>query len=409
MKNKKVFVMSTTEGCATNLIENSQYKEAVTQAGQTCVSTISDADVIVVNTCGYSQQMEDRAISEIKKVKSEFPEKQIVIGGCLPSISKELVQSVHKAETFRPGNIKNMLNLAGIDDSQVSLETYEEKFDPKDFSNLSMKHRVLNHCRGLYFWIENKLNRKFMPLSNIIESAIVNDEYQTITVSRGCLGECAFCSIKMAKGSVKSRPQNVLISEIKTALDKGNRKLWLLGDDIGCYGQDIGTDIVSLLEEILQIDEEFELVVNYVEPMFLERYYERFCKVLKDKRIININFPLQSGSKRIVYSMRRFYHPENILKMMEEIRQGNQSLVRKTNLIVGYPSETWGDFFKTIKSVFSFDALVAFRFTPRKFTLAAKMPEQLPDNIIEMRFWLVNIAIFIRHCIVAITSLFRVV
>lgn len=399
--------MSTTEGCATNLIENSQYKEAISLAGESCVSTISEADIIVVNTCGYSQQMEDRALSEIEKVKKEFPGKKIVVGGCLPSINKESVRKVYTDKTFRPGNIKDMLNLAGIDGDNVEIDEYQEKFDPTDFSNLSLKHRILNKCRGIYFGVENALNRKFMPLSNIVESAIVNDEYQTITVSKGCLGECAFCSIKMAKGSVKSRPQVEILHEIQKSLDSGCRKIWLLGDDIGCYGQDIGTNIVSLLEEILKIDIQFDLVINYVEPMFLEQYYERFSEVLKDKRIININFPLQSGSKRIVYSMRRFYHPDNILKMMDEIRKGNEGLVRKTNLIVGYPGETWADFNRTVKSVFSFDALVAFRFTPRKYTLAAKMPNQLPDNIIEIRFWLINLTIFFRHSIVAITSLLR--
>jgi len=405
VNKKKYCVVSTTEGCATNLVENSQYKNSLGQSGAEVVSNVEEADVVIYNTCGYSQQMEDRAISEIKKVRDLYPNKKIVVGGCLPSINKDSLKEVYEGDTFRPGDIKKLFSLSDIKFDVIPKFDEQLGFDPNDFSTLSFKHRLLNSLRTIYFKFENIFGGRFQPLSNIVESAIVNNDYQTITVSTGCLGECSFCSIKMAKGSVKSRTREKIVEEIRKGIASGKKKFWLLGDDIGCYGQDIGDNIANLLEEILKIKDEFSLVLNYMEPMFLEKYYDRLIILLEDTRVKNINFPIQSGSKKIVFSMRRFYHPHNILKMMTEIRKVNSELVRKTNIIVGYPGETFSDFFESLKSVFYFDALVAFRFTPRKHSLAAKLPNQLGGFVIGYRFWVINTAIFIRHAFIALSSL----
>lgn len=403
--SKKFCVISTTEGCATNLVENSQYKNSIGQAGEQLVTNVEEADVIIYNTCGYSQQMEDRAVGEIKKVRELYPEKKVVVGGCLPSINKDSLKDIYEGETFRPGDIKKLFSLTEIDYELIPDFDEQIGFDPNDFSSLSFKHRFLNSVRNIYFSIEKAFGGRFQPLSNIVESAIVNNEYQTVTVSTGCLGECSFCSIKMAKGSVKSRPRSKIVEEIRSGLQQGKKKFWLLGDDIGCYGQDAGDNIANLLEDILSIEEDFSLVLNYMEPMFLEKYYDRLIVLLADTRVKNINFPIQSGSKKIVFSMRRFYHPHNILKMMKELRKVNSQIVRKTNIIVGYPGETFSEYMESVKAVFYFDALVAFRFTPRKHSLAAKLPEQLNWFVIGYRFWFINMVILLRHTIVAISSL----
>jgi len=392
---KKFYVLSTTEGCATNLLENNAYRKQYEIAGMESASSPEEADLILINTCGYSKEMEDKAVNIIAGHRQKYPGKQIQLAGCLPKINPQKIR-------------KDFAELKVQHFPEIPFEDQGNEFASKDFGGLSFKHRLMVNARPLFFKIENLLGLKWQPLHNLVNSVVVNSEFFLITVSTGCLGFCTFCGIKKAKGSLRSRPLPTIASEFKKGLAAGYKNFWILGDDIGCWGQDLGLSIVDLLAEFTKTKEDFNLVINYVDPQFIAKYPNQLVEVLKDRRIVGVNIPIQSGSTPILKSMARRYEAKPILKIIEQMKVGNPNLAIKTNIIVGFPNESWSDFFQSVKSVFAFDAILALKFTARPGTPAATYPNQISETVKSLRHTLINLAILGRHAWVLLASLFRV-
>lgn len=404
---EKAYIVTTTEGCATNLIENATYRKTLEMSDYVNVQSATDANVIVINTCAYTNDQEQRSIDTIKKYQEQFPDKKVVVGGCLTKINSKKLSEVYQGETFAPGNIEQFKKSLSITNDLTEADIEVHSFDRSDFVHLTWKHKFLLFMRPIFYRIQKLINKEFQPLNNILKTAIVNEEFYGINISQGCAGHCTFCSIKMAKGHVKSKPIVQVMHEVQKGIDLGNSKIWLLGDDIGCYGVDFGSSFADLLREILQIKRNFELVINYFEPYFFLKQFEEISPLLTDKRVIHINFPIQSGSPRIVREMGREYDPKEVLKKISELKKISPDLVVKTNIIVGFPGETFGEFWASIKSVFFFDAILALKFTSRKGTRANSMPDHISEFQKILRMNIIGSAIFLRHSFVSIKSILR--
>lgn len=404
---KKFHILTTTEGCATNLLENATYRENLKLQGLMNTQNIEESDVIVVNTCGYTTERENYSTRMIQALKEKFPNKEIVVGGCLPQINKAKLSEVYQGETFGPGDVKKLNQILDLKKEFQEKDIATNFFDEQDFDDLSETHKLALKARPIYYKVENIFNKKFQPLHNIMKTTIVNQEYYSIVVSQGCTGKCTFCAIKAAKGEVKSRPIEVILSEFKRGLQNGHKKFWLIGDDIGCYGYDIGLNFADLLTKILEIKEDFELVINYFEPMWFVSLYDKMEHLLQDPRILNINFPIQSGSFRIVKRMGREYSPAVVLDRIQRVKKMNPNLVVKTNIIIGFPGETFSDFLKSLFSVFSFDAILAIPYTARPGTGALKYKDHVSEPVQELRMHIIQKAILLRHFMVAIRSVFK--
>jgi len=391
---KKYFVLSTTEGCATNLLENNAYRRQYQTEGMIAATNAEEADVILINTCGYSKEMEDRAVGIIKALQEAHPGKEIRLAGCLPKINPVKIR-------------KDFSQLEISHFPEIPFEQQGNAFENEDFQTLSWKHRLVLIARPIFFKAEEVLGFRVQPLHNLMTSVIVNKEFYLITASTGCLGHCTFCAIKKAKGSLKSRPLPTLISEFQKGLSEGFKNFWLLGDDIGCWGQDINLSIVDLLSEFTKIDADFNLVINYMDPQFLVKYEAALDLLFKDSRIIGVNIPIQSGSNKILKSMSRVYQAQPVLEMISKFKSDNAGLAIKTNIIVGFPGETWADFFQSLKAVFGFDAILALKFTARPGTPAANYPLQISELSKSVRHIIINLVILVRHAWVAISSAFH--
>lgn len=402
---KKFHIVTTTEGCATNLLENATYRENLKLAGMENTQAAENADVIIVNTCGYTTERENYSTHMIQKLKEKYPGKEIIVGGCLPKINEQRLKTVYDGPVFSPGDLNQLNKILEINPVQSDEGSSSNFFDDQDFEYVSPMHKVALGARPFYFKAENFVGFKFQPLHNILKTTVINNEYYSIVVSQGCTGKCTFCAIKAAKGEVKSRPLEVILREFRKGLEHGHKKFWLIGDDIGCYGHDIGTDFAVLLKSILALKEDFELVINYFEPMWFIKLFDRMEPLLKDPRILNINFPIQSGSFRIVRRMGREYDPRVVAQRIELLKKANSELVIKTNIIVGFPGEKWEDFWASLKSVFYYDAILAIKYTARPGTGAMKYKDHVPESTQKFRMKIINLAIFVRHSFVALRSL----
>lgn len=408
---KKFQVMTTTEGCATNLLENSTYRQAMEQQGWIS-SPVNEADVIVLNTCGHTQEREDHTFKVLKNLKTQYPDKKIVVGGCLAKINPTKLNEVHEGKMFAPGNVSELWGALGEDVQSQALMTDQGAsvtetnfFDAQDFTELTWMHKLVIKYRPLFYNIEKKLGLQFKFLHNLFETVVINQDFYGVTIGQGCAGKCTFCAIKTAKGHIRSKPLDQIIDEFYTGIKQGHDKFWLLGDDIGCYGIDRGLTLVDLLKEIIKIDYPFKLVINYLEPMFFVKYFEEIKDLLADPRIINMNIPIQSGSARVVKEMGRDYSPELVLKQLKELKKLNPNLVIKNNIIVGFPGETWGDLWLSTKSLFYFDANLAIPFAKRPGTRAAKMENQVSVVGKKIRHNFINIFVLLRHLSVFVKSL----
>ncbi len=400
-KIKSYHLITTTEGCATNLLENATYRKTLENSGLEWRQAPNDADAIIVNTCGYTSDQEEKSRTLIRDLKKNYPSKKIVVGGCLTEMGENKLQGIHKEKTFSPGNVPQLLKLLDLEHNHTEEANF---FDKNDFTDLTWVHKLVLWARPKFFSFEKLLNKKFQPLHNILESSIINESYYTISVSQGCAGKCSFCSIKMAKGHVKSKPILQIMHEFQTGLSKGYKKFWLLGDDIGCYGVDINTSISILLKEILKLNNQFELIINYFEPYFLIEQFDQLKTILSDERIININFPLQSGNPQIVKRMGREYDPQEAYRKLKDIKKINPRLVLKTNIIVGFPGETHAQFIDSVRALNVFDSIYAIKFTPREGTGAAKYKDQIHEKDKKIRLFYINLFILFRHTIVALNS-----
>lgn len=408
MKKEKVFLLSTTEGCATNLMENATYRQMLERSEFSNVYDVNEADVVIINTCAYTNNQEKKSLDMIEYFQKKYPEKKIIVGGCLTKINSKKLQSIYQGETFFPGDVQQLKRTLKIENTSNDKDITAHFFDKNDFGRLTLNHRMVLFLRFVFFKMEDLFQKKIQPLHNVLKTAIVNDEYYGISVSQGCAGHCTFCSIKQAKGHVRSKPLAQISYELEKGFQLGKNKIWLLGDDIGCYGIDLQLTIVNLLEEILKVDNNFELVINYFEPYFLLQHYEKLAVLFRDERILHVNFPIQSGNFRVIQDMGRNYDPFLVLQKIKELKKIRPNLVFKTNIIVGFPGETWGDFFDSLKSVFYFDTILALKFTAREGTRAYKMEAQVSEFVKRTRLFIINIIIFVRHFYIVMKSFMNI-
>lgn len=397
MKNsdRTYFVISSTEGCATNLQENNGYRKDYEAQGYTQAAEAAKADVILINTCAYSQQMEDRSTDMISTYKNKYPNSNVVVAGCLPKINPKLMKT-----TFSELKTKSFPEMLQFSESN--------QFDKSDFESLSDQHQLIVKLRPYYYKIENFFKTQFHPLHNIFKTVVVNEDFHLITASTGCLGKCTFCAIKRAKGSLKSRPKETIVSEIEHGLKAGKKLFWLLGDDIGCWGLDIQSNISELLKSMINIGQPYELVLNYFDPHYFKNNTNELVTYLSNRKVIGLNIPIQSGSQKILSKMERHYDLNFVFQTLKTIKTMNPAVAIKTNIIVGFPGETWSDFLLSLKSVFKFDAILALKFTPRPLTPAASMPNQVSEFKKNIRMLIMNLTIFIRHFTVASRSVIKI-
>jgi len=406
VKKRKYYIMSTSEGCTTNLSENASYSSCLTKCGEIRCTSIQEADYIIINTCGYTLQQEKNSLKTINAIRKQYPDKKIIIGGCLPKISPSAITNSSKLSVFAPGDTKELFTILGHENTHDLPQMSDVNcFDLEDTPYLTLQHKLIIKLRPYFKKAENILKREFHPLHNLIKGVVVNNDFHLITVSKGCLGGCTYCGIKKAKGSLVSKDIQTIRHEFSKGIDSGKQNFWLLGDDIGCWGNDINLSAVDLLNLFKSVDKEFSLVITFFEPSWLLLLSEKLLPIFADNRIISINFPIQSGSNFIVKKMGRDYEVRKVIDCVKAIRKSNDQIAIKTNILVGFPGESWSDFGKTIVSIFYFDAIVANKYSIRPNTAAATYENQIPEATKNIRLFISHIAILIRHSFVCIKSL----
>lgn len=353
-----------------NLLLNNKWKE----------SDIGYADYILINTCAFLKRVEDKAFRRIISIaKKKKTDQRVVVFGCLPYINYERLKNNFGGEIITTRDTSEFVKKFNIEDYDSKVG-YEIERKLNWISRLNKTLNMLFFKDPYFYYIYDK--RKVFHLK----------------ISEGCLGNCAFCAEKQARGSLKSKMVADVIKEFRIGLSKGYKIFSLNADDTGVFGWDNDENVVMLLKRMLSISDDFQLAITEFNPRGLLRYKEELIKILKSPQIVLITVPIQSGSNKIIKSMRRPYKVKDVINTLDIIKKSNKDIKINTHLIVGFPGETMNDFSKSIEIVKnpSFNKVKIFEYSDRKSTDSYYFRNKLSSIEIKNRYKRIRRYLFMR-------------
>jgi MiaB/RimO family radical SAM methylthiotransferase len=350
--------------------------------------TDTEADVILLSTCGFTQAAEDFALKTIKRIEKEMkPGTDIYIGGCLPKINKEVLVGY---QTFDPRNYEVL-------DKYFEMEKKFSQFKrPNTISNFQVhpkfrEHGIMSTKDAKLDEIGKQTSRENLDTVEEITNIVREKSNSTFRIQcmLGCACKCTYCAIKFAIGPIKSRPPNEILCEIKQGIEKGYSDILLEGDSLGSYGLDIETDLGKLLDEVIYLikDNSVRISIPDVSPLYLDKCNTQIIKLAKMGKLFNFYTPIQSGSQKILDMMKRGYKIDKAKNIIKAIKYACPELKCGTSLIVGFPGETEEDLNETINicKELRFDYIYCHSYSDRKGTEADKLPNKIPEDIILQR------------------------
>ena len=358
---KKFSIVSL--GCARNLVDSEVMAGLLQQSGYEMVEEPADADVVMVNTCGFIEAAKAESIDiiiEIARLKEEGRIKKLVVAGCLAQrYPDELARELPEVDLFiGTGEVPRITEI--LHDSEAKQN------------------------QRLYIGIPSYLYDHATPRVRATPS------YSAfLKVSEGCDHKCAFCIIPQLRGPHRSRPIDSVIKEATLLAQAGVKEINLIAQDLTAYGRDRrdGTTLARLLREMVQIPEIVWIRMLYAYPNFLDA---ELLELIADSNNIckYIDMPFQHISRRLLQKMRRGKSGSAVREAVQKLREAIPGVTLRTSLIVGFPGETEEDFGLLLDFVEEtrFDRLGVFKYSEEEGTAAAAMGEKIPEEEKERRW-----------------------
>ena len=349
-----------TYGCQMNVHDSEKIAGILKSLGYEPANDVSDADVVVFNTCCIRETAEQKIyghLGQLKKLKIKKPNMIVAVCGCM-SQQEGVAESIRKSYPF-VDIVLGTSNLHMLKDAIVGAAN-RKKFLNTDFCTYR--------------------EEDFQQLRTSFPNAWVNINY-------GCNNFCTYCIVPYVRGRERSREMADVLAEVKSLLADGYKEITLLGQNVNSYGKDLpnGETFAKLLEEIGKLPGKFRLRFMTSHPKDLTD--EIIETVAKYPNICNnIHLPVQSGSTEILRKMNRHYTREDYLKLVEKIHQKIPDVGITTDIMVGFPGETEEDFLDTLDLVrrAKYSSAFCFVYSRRKGTPAYSM-EQIPYAVKKSR------------------------
>jgi len=343
----KVYI--ETYGCELNRADSILMEKVLISKGHRIVNSIDEAEVVIINTCTVRKETEERMIRRIKLLYNNCIEKgkRLVIAGCLPSAQPYLVNLIApKADMISPSNIT------------LIAEVIE-----------SPERRIL---------VVGERNRSCLPITRTRLIA-------SIPIADGCLGNCSFCIVKIARRKLVSYPLKTIIKTVKELVRSGVKEVRLTAQDTGAYGLDLYGKYMlpKLLEELTSIPGEFKVRIGMMNPEHLKIFLDNIIELLRSPKIYRfLHIPLQSGDDRVLKIMNRKYTVDEYRHLVKELKSKVPGIAIATDILIGHPGEDEEAFENTIKIVkeLEFERIHYARYTVRPRTISASL-KQVPPSI----------------------------
>ncbi len=349
-------------GCARNLVDSEVMAGLLQKSHYEMVQEPGDADVVLVNTCGFIEAAKAESIDsilEIARLKEEGKVKKLVVAGCLSQrYPEELAKELPEVDLF-------------IGTGEV----------PR-IAEILREHESTRQRR--YIGIPTYLYDHATPRARTTPS------YSAfLKVSEGCDHKCAFCIIPQLRGPHRSRSVESIVKETATLATEGVKEINLIAQDLTAYGRDRkdGTTLYRLLREMVEIPDLVWVRLLYAYPNFLDaplldliRTSDKICKY--------IDIPFQHISPRLLQRMRRGKSGSAVREAVNRLRESIPGLTLRTSLIVGFPGETEEDFEELLDFVekTSFERLGVFKYSEEEGTSAVQLDGKISEEEKERRW-----------------------
>ena len=350
MGKKTVSVL--TLGCKVNQYESESMIEQFQTAGF-ALSEGDFADYYVINTCTVTSISDRKSRQFMRRARKANPEAVIAVVGCYSQVSPEQVEAISEVNVvLGTHEKKDILKYLEAATSTSKIVQVGEIMKTKVYDEMSIEDTV-------------DKTRVFMKIQD------------------GCNQFCSYCIIPYARGPIRSRDPENVISEARGLATKGFKEIVLTGIHLSSYGKDLEhTSLIEIIESLNEIDGLERIRLGSLEPKIItEDFVERLSRL--DKFCAHFHLSLQSGSDTVLSRMNRRYDTHEYFSAVELIHTRLQDASFTTDIIVGFPGETEKEFDETCEFVkkVEFSKVHIFKYSPREGTKAAVMKEQVHGEI----------------------------
>ena len=342
-----------TYGCQGNVADGERLKGMLEQMGYVMTDALEEADLVLYNTCAIREHAEDRVfgnVGALKNIKAEKKDMKILLCGCM-------MQQERVAKKIR-----------------TSYPFVDIVFGTHVIHKLpEFLYRSLSAGKKIYeLPDEDGVIVEDMPLHRD------SDFKAWIPIMYGCNNFCTYCIVPYVRGRERSRDPEIIIAEAKELVANGYKEITLLGQNVNSYGKypDYGCNFSQLLRELNAIEGDF--IIRFMTSHPKDCTHELLETMAECEKVAkHLHLPFQSGSNRVLDAMNRRYTREKYLGLLEYAYSLMPSLSVTSDVIVGFPGETYEEFRETVTLVeeANFTSMFTFIFSPREGTKAATMPD----------------------------------
>lgn len=359
-----------TLGCKVNQYETNAMEQQFIKNNYEIVENTQKADIYVINTCTVTNMAERKSRQMLRRVKEINPFAVLVVCGCYAQVAKNELEQIPEIDIILGINEKNEI-------VQI-VENYIEKMAEQD--KRSQEAEIDDVSK----------QKEFLDFGDV---TYTEKNRAVVKVQDGCNMFCSYCIIPYARGRIRSRKIESVVSEIKKIAKEEIKEVVITGIHVASYGKDFDNEntskkirLIDLLEAINKIDGIDRIRLSSLEPTIVdEEFATRLSKL--DKICDHFHLSLQSGCDETLKRMNRKYTTQIYRDAVATLRKYYPEASFTTDVIVGFPGETDEEFAKTYEFLKEIDfyRLHVFKYSPRRGTVAEKMPNQIDGNKKEER------------------------
>lgn len=345
-----------TLGCKVNQYESEAIAERLTEHGIAISKPSSVCDIYIINTCTVTAESDRKACQFIRRAIQKSPAAYVLVTGCLAQTDAERIAAISGVD-YISGNTNKLavadyaLKLVSLGKKNTAPEIEVSDINESGFEKMSIS--------------EFGRTRAYVKIED------------------GCENKCAYCIIPSARGKIRSKEPQDVLSEVRALVGGGCREVVLTGIETASYGKDLGgIDLADLLVSVDCIDGLERMRLGSLDPSLIS---EKFVKKISPLSTIAPHFhlSLQSGSSRVLAAMKRKYNADMAMRAIKLLREYIPDAQFTTDVIVGFPGETDEDFEDTMRFAKEarFLMIHVFPYSKRKGTIAAQMKDQIAPDV----------------------------
>jgi ribosomal protein S12 methylthiotransferase len=358
-------------GCVKNQVDGETILQLLNNAGCTAQTDPAEADIIIVNSCGFIEPAKLESINTVLSFKRQFPNKKIILAGCLAArYANDLQESLPEADI-----------LFGNADLEKIVDIVVGAFDNDNGGGGKIDKRVGVKQNGNKAQSPMPSREGERPLLSLPGSAYIK-------IAEGCNNHCSFCAIPLIRGALHSRSIEDIYNEAKTLLARGIKELCLIAQDLAAYGADLAAACLlpDLLQRLSQLEGDFWVRLLYIHP---DHFPVSILEVIKnDKRFLPyFDLPFQHASEPILKAMNRKGNAKQYLALVKQIRDELPDAIIRSTFMVGFPGESEEDFLALLdfQNKAQLDWLGVFAYSKEEDTKAFSMKARPAKRLAESR------------------------